>query len=78
MRIIGIALVVIGLIGVLWGGITWTQKKEVADIGPVEITRNDRESLPIPPIAGAVCLVVGAVLLVSATGAGSRSGVARS
>lgn len=65
MKIIGIALVVVGLVGILWGGISWTQREKVVDLGSVEITANDRETLPIPPIVGAVCLVVGAVLLFS-------------
>jgi hypothetical protein len=33
------------------------------DAGPIEITRDRRESLPIPPIAGGALLVVGVILL---------------
>jgi len=65
MRILGILLVVVGLIGVIWGGISWTQQEQVADIGPLEISTEERESLPIPPIAGAICLIAGTVLLVT-------------
>lgn len=65
MRILGILLVVVGLIGVIWGGISWTQQEQVADIGPLEISTEQRESLPIPPIAGAICLIAGVALLVT-------------
>jgi hypothetical protein len=68
MKAIGIILVVVGLVGLLWGGITWTERDTVVDIGPVEITAEDRERLPVPPVAGGICLAVGAALLV----AGSR------
>ena len=63
MKGLGIALVVIGLIGVIYGGISWTTRDTIVDAGPIEITKNERESLPLPPIIGAVLLVAGAVLL---------------
>ena len=63
MRALGIVLVVLGVIGLLYGGLTWTRKDTVVDAGPIEITADKHESLPIPPIAGGVLLVVGAVLL---------------
>lgn len=64
MKLIGIALIVVGLIGVIWGGISWTQQETVADIGPLEVTTENRESLPIPPIAGAICLIAGTVMVI--------------
>jgi hypothetical protein len=63
---IGIVLIVLGIIGLVWGGISWTTQETVADLGPVEINREDRESLPLPPIAGAVLVIAGAVVLVGA------------
>ena len=65
MRIIGFVLIVIGLIGLIYGGITWTQRKEVVDLGPIEITSQERETLPVPPILGAVCLTGGVLLVVA-------------
>ena len=64
MRILGIVLVVLGLVGVLCGGLSWTRQKPVVDVGPVEINPETRESLPIPPIAGAVLLVAGVAVIV--------------
>jgi hypothetical protein len=66
MRLIGIVLIVVGLVGVIWGGISWTQRETVADIGPLEITTQERESLPIPPIAGAICLIAGTAMVIGA------------
>ena len=63
MKAIGIVLVVLGLIGLLIGGVTWTDRDTVVDAGPIEITTEERERLPIPPIAGGVLLVAGVVLL---------------
>lgn len=63
MKAIGIVLIVLGLVGLLYGGISWTREDTVADVGPIEITADKRESIPLPPIAGGVLLVVGVVLL---------------
>ena len=70
MKPIALALIVIGLVGLLWGGLSWTRKDTVVDAGPIEITRDKRESLPIPPIAGGIALAAGVVLLL--TGGGKR------
>ena len=63
MKPLGILLIVLGLIGLVYGGLSWTRKDTVVDAGPIEITTDKRESLPIPPLAGAAALVAGAVLL---------------
>ena len=63
MRAIAIVLIVLGVLGLAYGGVTWTRRDTVVDAGPIEITRDQRESVPIPPIAGGALLVVGLVLL---------------
>lgn len=69
MKAIGAVLIVLGLIGLAYGGIRWTEKDKVVDIGPVEVTKTEQKSIPFPPIAGAVSLVAGVLLIV----AGRRS-----
>jgi hypothetical protein len=39
----------------------------VLDAGPIEITTDKRERIPISPIAGGVILAVGVVLLMKRT-----------
>jgi uncharacterized membrane protein YidH (DUF202 family) len=63
MKILGGILVVVGLVALLYGGISWTRRDKVLDAGPIEITTEKRESLPISPIAGGVILIAGVVLL---------------
>ena len=38
MRILGMLLVVLGLLGLLYGGLSWTRKDKVIDAGPIEVT----------------------------------------
>ena len=63
MKILGIVLVVLGLIAILYGGVSWTHRDTVVDAGPIQITKDKKETLPLSPIAGGVMLVAGAVLL---------------
>lgn len=70
MKAIGIVLIVLGVIGLAYGGLTWTSKEKVVDIGPVEVTQNKTQSLPLPPIVGGIFLVAGVIMLV---GGGKRS-----
>lgn len=65
MRIIGIVLVVVGIAGLAYGGFSWTRQKTVLDAGPVSIKTDKRETLPIPPIVGGICVVAGLALLVT-------------
>lgn len=63
--IIGAVLIVIGLIGLIWGGISYTREEKVLDLGPIEATAERRETIPVGPIVGGLALVGGIVLLVS-------------
>ena len=63
-RIAGIILIVIGLIGLVWGGISWTENKTIVDVGPIQATAQERETIPITPVVSGIALVAGIVLLV--------------
>lgn len=63
--IIGAVLIVIGLIGLILGGVSYTRREKVIDIGPIEATAERRETLPVSPIVGVISLV-GGILLVAA------------
>ena len=63
-RIAGIVLIVLGLVGVLWGGFSWTREKTVVDLGPIQARAQERRTIPIPPVAGGIAIVAGVVLLV--------------
>lgn len=63
MKIAAIALIVLGVIALAYGGITYTSREKVLDIGPIEATAEKRETIPLPPILGAAALVGGIVLL---------------
>jgi len=65
MRLAGIVLIVLGVIGLVYGGITYTRSRDTVSIGPITATVQQRETMPIPPIAGALALAAGIALLLS-------------
>jgi hypothetical protein len=64
-KTLGIILIVVGLIGLAWGGLTYTTREKVVDIGPIHATRDKDHTIPLPPMAGAVALIGGVVLVVA-------------
>lgn len=62
-KAIGVILIVLGILGFLVSGISFTTTEEVADVGPVEVEREEERSIPIGPIASGVAVVAGASLL---------------
>jgi hypothetical protein len=64
-KVLGILLIVLGLFGLAWGGLTYTTREKVVDIGPIHATREKTHNIPLPPIAGAAALIGGVVLLVA-------------
>jgi drug/metabolite transporter (DMT)-like permease len=64
-KILGTILIVLGLIGILWGGFSYTTQKKVIDIGPIQATREKKHEVPVSPVAGAVSLIAGVAFLVT-------------
>jgi hypothetical protein len=64
-KILGVILIALGLLGLAWGGFTYTTREKVVDIGPIHATRDETHNVAVPPIAGALALVGGVVLLVA-------------
>ena len=64
MKIAGIVLLVAGLLGLAYGGFTYTKDTHDTKIGPLEISLKDRERVNIPIWAGVAALVAGGILVV--------------
>lgn len=62
-QLIGIILIVLGAIGLIWGGISYTRQRESARLGPLTVTAEERETIPIPPILGGIALIAGIALV---------------
>jgi hypothetical protein len=60
----GIILIVLGLAALVYGGVTYTSRETVIDIGPLQATADRERTFPLPPVAGVVAVVGGIALLV--------------
>lgn len=65
MKSIGIVLVVLGLLALIYQGVTYTQRETVIDLGPIHATADQEKTLPLPPIVGVVAVAAGIALLVA-------------
>ena len=61
---VGIALIVLGVIALVYQGINYNRQETVMNVGPMKVTTETHERLPLPPILGGLALVGGVVLLV--------------
>ncbi len=64
-RVLGVVLIVVGLIALAWGGITYTRHRKVVDLGPIQASADTKEHVPLPPVFGIVAVGAGVVLLVA-------------
>lgn len=63
MKIAGILLMLLGVFGLLYGGIHYTSRDTVVDIGPFHATAERDHTLPIAPIAGGALVAAGAAVV---------------
>jgi hypothetical protein len=64
MKIIAIALLIIGIAMLIWTGFTYTKKEKIVNAGPIQISADRQKTVDWPPYAGAVLVVGGIILLV--------------
>ena len=63
---LGVLLIVVGLIMIVWSGFTYTRKEKIIDAGAFEVTADKQETVNWPPYVGAIAMLVGVVVYVSA------------
>jgi UDP-N-acetylmuramyl pentapeptide phosphotransferase/UDP-N-acetylglucosamine-1-phosphate transferase len=63
-RWVGLILIVLGVLGLVYGGITYTRSRQAVDIGPLEVNVEEKESIPVPPLLGGLAIAAGVVVLV--------------
>ena len=64
ITLVGILLLVVGVLALAYGGISYTHQDKVLDIGPIHATREEHKQIPLPPILGGAALVGGVALLI--------------
>jgi len=62
--IVGIVLIIVGIIGFAIGGVPFTHEKKDVDLGPVQVSHEQKSPIPIPPILSTIALIGGIGLVV--------------
>jgi hypothetical protein len=58
-----LALVVLGILALVYQGIGYTKHKDIVDVGPIHATADQHKTIPLPPVVGAIALIGGIVLI---------------
>jgi TRAP-type C4-dicarboxylate transport system permease small subunit len=66
-KIFALALIAAGVLGLVYGGFTYTKDTHEANVGPLSLSIKDKETVNIPIWAGVVAVVIGGGLLVFAS-----------
>jgi hypothetical protein len=63
IKMLAITLIVLGSLGLIYGGFTYTQETHKAKIGPIELSVKEKETVNIPVWGGVGAILAGALLL---------------
>ena len=63
MTIIGVMLIALGVVGLIYGGISYTSGKSVVDVGSMHLQVDQKHQIPLSPIAGAAAVAVGVAVM---------------
>jgi hypothetical protein len=64
-RLIAVILIVLGILGLLYGQFSYTKETHEAKIGPLDLTVRDKETVNVPTWVGVAAIVVGTGLLIA-------------
>ena len=62
-KLIGILLIVAGILGLAYGGFTYTRHTSTADVGPVHLSVEHRETVVVPVWVGIGAIVLGGIVI---------------
>ena len=62
-KLVALALIVAGVLGLAYGSFTYTKETHKADVGPITLLVKDKETVNVPAWAGVVAILVGGGLL---------------
>ena len=64
IKLVALALILVGILGLAYGGFSYTKDTTVVKLGPLEISAKENQMVNVPLWAGVGAIVVGGLLLV--------------
>ncbi len=62
--IIGGILILLGIVGFAMGGFSFTHEKKDVDLGPIQVSHEQKKTVPIPPLLSTIAVIGGIGLVV--------------
>lgn len=62
-KVVGLVLIVVGVVGLAYGGLTYTSDRQDVQVGSMSIQMSTKRTVPVPLWAGIAALVVGGGLV---------------
>jgi hypothetical protein len=63
IRIAAIVIIVAGILGLVYGGFSYTKDTHDAKLGPIELSVKDKQTVNVPVWAGVGAIVIGGAFL---------------
>ena len=64
MRLLGVVLIVLGAAALIYGGVTYTKRRDTVHLGPLSATVAQKDRVNVPPIVGGLVLAAGVALVI--------------
>ena len=65
IKLTAVVLILAGVLGLLYGGFSYTKDTTVVKLGPIEVTAKEKQTVNVPLWAGVGAIAVGGLLLVA-------------
>ena len=62
-KLAGVVLIVAGVLGLVYGGFSFTKETHDIKLGPIQLSVKEKESVNVPVWAGVAAIAAGALLL---------------
>ena len=63
-NVIALALIILGIIFLSYAGFSYTTQEQVAQIGTLKITNEEKKTVPFSPVAGGICIILGVGIII--------------
>lgn len=64
IKFIGVILIVLGGLGLAYGGFSYTKETSAVKLGPLELKVQERERINVPLLVSAAAIAAGVLMLV--------------
>lgn len=62
---LGVGLIVLGVVAFAYQGFSYTVPRKEVDLGPIQVTKEEKHTVPLPPVLGALALLGGIIVVVT-------------